>query len=277
MATDSRPIGVFDSGVGGLTVFHALEQRLPDESLVYLGDTARVPYGTKSAETVIRYTLEAARFMLRQQVKMVVVACNTASSVAIEAMEKETRLPVTGVIRPGAQRAVDNSSIGRIGVIGTRATVGSGAYKRAIQALRPDAEVISQACPLFVPLAEEGWTDGEITRQIAETYLEPFKRAEVDTLVLGCTHYPLLRGVIGEVMGPDVGLVDSAESVAREIGRKLHDEPAFGGSGADRRIEHHFYVTDAPEPFQVVAERFLGRPIRCLEWASLDRTSERGE
>jgi glutamate racemase len=277
MATDSRPIGVFDSGVGGLTVFHALEQKLPDESLVYLGDTARVPYGTKSAETVIRYTLEAARFMLRQQVKMVVVACNTASSVAIEAMEKETHLPVTGVIEPGAQRAVDNSSIGRIGVIGTRATVGSGAYKRAIQALRPDAEVISQACPLFVPLAEEGWTDGEITRQIAETYLEPFKRAEVDTLVLGCTHYPLLRGVIGEVMGADVGLVDSAESVALEVGRKLHDEPLLAGPGADRRIEHHFYVTDAPEPFQVVAERFLGRPIRCLEWASLDRTSERGE
>jgi len=278
MDTDSRPIGVFDSGVGGLTVFHALEQALPAEAMVYLGDTARVPYGTKSAETVIRYTLEAARFMLRQQVKMVVVACNTASSVAIDAMEKATRLPVVGVIAPGARRAVERSMAGRIGVIGTRATVASGAYKRAIQDRRPDAEVLSQACPLFVPLAEEGWTEGDITRRVAESYLEPFRRAEVDALVLGCTHYPLLRGVIGEVMGPDVVLVDSAESVAQEVGRKLNDEPALAGPGdAPGRVEHHFYVTDAPEPFQVVAERFLGRPIRCLEWASLDRTPERGE
>jgi glutamate racemase len=277
VATDPRPIGVFDSGVGGLTVFHALEQTLPGETMIYLGDTARVPYGTKSAETVIRYTLEAARFMLRQQVKMVVVACNTASSVAIEAMEKETRLPVIGVIDPGAGRAVERSMAGRIGVIGTRATVASGAYKRAIQALRPDAEVLSQACPLFVPLAEEGWTDGDITRRVAESYLEPFRRAEVDALVLGCTHYPLLRGVIGDVMGPDVVLVDSAESVAQEVIRKLHDEPALAGPGDRDRGEHHFYVTDAPEPFQVVAERFLGRPIRCLEWASLDKTTERGE
>jgi glutamate racemase len=278
MDTDSRPIGVFDSGVGGLTVFQALEQALPAEAMVYLGDTARVPYGTKSAETVIRYTLEAARFMLRQQVKMVVVACNTASSVAIEAMEKETRLPVVGVIAPGARRAVERSMTGRIGVIGTRATVASGAYKRAIQDLRPDTEVLSQACPLFVPLAEEGWTDGDITRRVAESYLEPFRRAEVDALVLGCTHYPLLRGVIGQVMGPDVVLVDSAESVAQEVGRKLLDEPALAGPrDAPGRVEHHFYVTDAPEPFQVVAERFLGRPIRCLEWASLDKKSERGE
>lgn len=278
MATDPRPIGVFDSGVGGLTVFHALEQALPAESMIYLGDTARVPYGTKSAETVIRYTLEAARFMLRQQVKMVVVACNTASSVAIEAMAKETKLPVVGVIEPGARRAVERSMTGRIGVIGTRATVASGAYKRAIQQRRPGAEVLSQACPLFVPLAEEGWTDGDITRRVAESYLVPFKRAEVDALVLGCTHYPLLRGVIGEVMGPDVVLVDSAESVAQEVGRKLQDEPALAGPNDDAgRGEHHFYVTDAPEPFQIVAERFLGRPIRCLEWASLDKTSERGE
>jgi glutamate racemase len=167
---------------------------------------------------------------------------------------------------------------GRIGVIGTRATVASGAYKRAIQDLRPDTEVLSQACPLFVPLAEEGWTDGDITRRVAESYLEPFRRAEVDALVLGCTHYPLLRGVIGQVMGPDVVLVDSAESVAQEVGRKLLDEPALAGPrDAPGRVEHHFYVTDAPEPFQVVAERFLGRPIRCLEWASLDKKSERGE
>ena len=284
MPGDPRSIGVFDSGVGGLTVFHALERALPDETMIYLGDTARVPYGTRSPETVTRYTLEAARFMLRQQVKMVVVACNTVSSVALEAMQRETRLPVLGVIEPGARRAVERSASGRIGVIGTRATVASGAYKRAIQALRPDAEVLSQACPLFVPLAEEGWTDGEITRRVAERYLEPFQRAEVDTLVLGCTHYPLLRGVIGAVMGPGVALVDSAESVAAEAGRTLRDDPAIAGAApaparapaGREKGEHHFYVTDAPEPFQVVAERFLGRPIRCLEWASLDRAAERG-
>ena len=270
MAGDARPIGVFDSGVGGLTVFQALERALPQESLVYLGDTARVPYGTKSAETVVRYTLEAARFMLRQQVKMVVVACNTASSVALEAMERETRLPVLGVIGPGARRAVERSASQRIGVIGTRATVASGAYKRAIQALAPEAEVLSQACPLFVPLAEEGWTEGEITRSIAEKYLEPFQRAAVDTLVLGCTHYPLLRGVIAQVMGPGVDLVDSAEAVAEEAARLSAEN-----RGAAARGVHHFYVTDAPETFQVVAERFLGRPIHCLEWASLEREAGR--
>jgi glutamate racemase len=193
-------------------------------------------------------------------------------------MAGQTRLPVVGVIAPGARRAVECSTSGRIGVIGTRATVASGAYKRAIQELRPEAEVLSQACPLFVPLAEEGWIDGDITRRIAESYLEPFKRAEVDALVLGCTHYPLLRGVIGEVMGPDVVLVDSAESVAQEVDRRLRDEPRLAASHVETRDgEHHFYVTDAPEPFQVVAERFLGRPIRCLEWASLDKASEREE
>jgi glutamate racemase len=274
VAHDSRPIGVFDSGVGGLTVFHALERALPRERLVYLGDTARVPYGGRSAETVVRYTLEAARFMLRQQVKMVVVACNTASSVALEAMERETQLPVIGVIVPGAEHAVRASATGPIGVIGTRATIGSGAYKRAIQQLRPQTEVLSQACPLFVPLAEEGWTEGEITRQIAESYLAPFKQAQVDTLVLGCTHYPLLRGVIGQVMGPGVQLVDSAEAVALEAVRRLRDSPGLVGPVGDGKVEHHFYVTDAPETFQVVAERFLGRPIRCLEWAALDRATD---
>ena len=271
MASDKRPIGVFDSGVGGLTVFQALERALPHESLVYLGDTARVPYGTKSAETVVRYTLEAARFMLRQQVKMVVVACNTASSVALEAMTRETRLPVLGVIAPGSRRALERSQTQRIGVIGTRATIASGAYKRAIQALAPEAEVLSQACPLFVPLAEEGWTEGEITRRIAEKYLEPFRRADVDTLVLGCTHYPLLRDVIAQVMGAEVDLVDSAEAVAEEAARALAQETGAGAA----RGGHHFYVTDAPETFQVVAERFLGRPIHCLEWASLEREAGR--
>lgn len=275
---DPRAIGVFDSGVGGLTVFRELERALPHESLVYLGDTARVPYGTKSAETVVRYSMEAAHFMLRRQVKMIVVACNTASSVAVEAVERETRLPVLGVIRPGALRAVERTRSGRIGVIGTRATIASGAYTRAIHAGRPDAVVLAQPCPLFVPLAEEGWTDNAIARQVAQTYLEPFKSAGVDTLVLGCTHYPLLREIIGRVMGPDVQLVDSAESVAGEAREMLRQRSDLAAGETQGTIENHFFVTDVPSPFQAVAERFLGRPIQRLERATIDEgsTTERG-
>jgi glutamate racemase len=271
---DPRSIGVFDSGVGGLTVFHALERALPKEAMVYLGDTARVPYGTRSPSTVTRYSLEAATFLERQQVKLIVVACNTASSVALDAMREQAHFPVLGVIEPGARKAVQSSRKGPIGVIGTRATVASGAYKRAIQALEPEAQVLSQACPLFVPLAEEGWTDNAVAREVAKIYLEPFKRAKVDTLVLGCTHYPLLRSVIGETL-PGVTLVDSADSVAEEVRALFDGEPKLAAP-QDGPPEHHFYVTDAPEPFQVVAERFLGRAIRCLEWASLDR-AERTE
>jgi len=265
---DARPIGVFDSGVGGLTVFRALAAALPDEALVYLGDTARVPYGPKSAETVRRYAREASRFLKRQDVKMMVVACNTVSSVAMEAMEEGADVPVVGVILPGAQRAVEASRRGRIGVIGTRATVASEAYARAIHALRPAAEVVSRACPLFVPLAEEGWTDNAVVRQVADTYLTPLREADVDTLVLGCTHYPLLRGVLQETMGPEVVLVDSAESVAQEVRRRL---------ASDERLAHapgttppRFFVTDAPGPFLDVAQRFLGEPVLHLERAELE-------
>jgi len=258
-----RPIGVFDSGVGGLTVFQALERALPGESLVYLGDTARVPYGIKSAETVVRYSREAAQFMRRRGVKLLVVACNTASSVAMEALADEV-FPVLGVILPGARRAVELSLTGRIGVIGTRATIGSEAYQRSIHELRPDAEVLARPCPLFVPLAEEGWIDNAIARQVAEIYLEPFRRAEVDTLVLGCTHYPLLRDTIGAVMGGGVRLVDSAEAVAAEVRQRIGAGANEGTEGHAGR-EEHLFVTDAPEPFQEVAERFLGRPIERLE------------
>lgn len=263
----SGAIGVFDSGVGGLTVFKALEQALPRESLVYLGDTARVPYGTKSRETVVRYAIEAAHFLRAQGVKLVVVACNTASSVALDAVERESGLPVIGVIRPGARRAVELSRNGNIGVIGTRATVSSGAYTTAIHVERADASVLAQACPLFVPLAEEGWTDDGIARQVAERYLGPFKQAGVDTLVLGCTHYPLLSGIIGSVMGPGVELVDSAESVAAEVRERI--APSRGGDPA-KKAGHHFFVTDMPRPFRSVAERFLGRPIERLERAHIE-------
>jgi glutamate racemase len=250
-------------------VFEAVDRAVPGESLIYLGDTARVPYGTRSPETVVRYSLEAARFLRRHDVKLLVVACNTASSVALGPLAEAAGVPVLGVILPGARRAVELSRSGRIGVIGTRATIDSGAYPAEIRAFRGDAEVIARACPLFVPLAEEGWTEDEVARAVAERYLAPFLDAGVDTLVLGCTHYPLLRGVIGSVLGPAVRLVDSAESVAAEVAARIAGEPGLaapaGGAG-----EHRFFVTDVPGPFQRVAERFLGRPIRRLERARLD-------
>jgi len=228
-------------------------------------DTARVPYGTKSPETVVRYSLEAARFLRGHRIKLLVVACNSASSVALDALSQDG-VPVVGVIEPGARRAVECTRTGTIGVIGTRGTIASGAYQRAILDLRPDAEVTCAPCPLFVPLAEEGWTDNDVSRAAAVHYLEPFVRAGVDTLVLGCTHYPLLREVIAETMGADVQLVDSAESVASLVRDRLRSNPGLA-AGADRAddVEHHFYVTDVPDPFQQVAERFLGRPIRKLE------------
>jgi glutamate racemase len=267
---NARPIGIFDSGVGGLTVFKAVDAALPHESFVYLGDTARVPYGTRSSETVLRYSLEAARFLRAYDIKLLIVACNTASSVAIDAMADEAGVPVIGVIEPGAQQAVEQTRNGQIGVIGTRATVNSEAYRDAIHARRPEAQVTSRPCPLFVPLAEEGWTDGDVTRQVAETYLAPMREAEVDTLVLGCTHYPLLKPMIAEVMGDGVHLVDSAEAVAREVRDRLAHDLAPAAAAGDARPDSHFYVTDTPEPFLAVAERFLGGPVRRLEAVTLD-------
>lgn len=268
---DPRPIGVFDSGVGGLTVLKSLERALPHEAFVYLGDTARVPYGPKSPETVIRYGLEAARFLRKQDVKALVVACNTVSSVAIAEVAGEAKVPVNGVILPGARRAVEMTRNGRIGVVGTRATVESEAYPRAILALDGKVEVFSRACPLFVPLAEEGWTDDAVTEAVAGRYLAPLKDAGVDTLVLGCTHYPLLARTLSKVMGDGVRLVDSADTVAEEVGAWLsHDAaivaPGTPGSSPGSR----FYVTDAPAPFLAVAERFLGRPVTLVGRARLE-------
>jgi glutamate racemase len=260
------PIGVFDSGVGGLTVFHALERALPSRPLIYLGDTARVPYGPRSADTVTRYSLEAGRFLKSQGVELLVVACNTASSVALPALNEELGIPILGVIEPGADRAVEISATSRIGVIGTRATIASNAYTEAIHRRSPQAQVVARACPLFVPLAEEGWTDNDVARGVAEVYLQPLIDANVDTVVLGCTHYPLLRGVIGEALGWEVQLVDSAETVAREACRRLDETPGQGSARGD----HRFFVTDIPAPFRGVAERFLGRPLERLEQARID-------
>jgi glutamate racemase len=267
---DPRPIGVFDSGIGGLTVFRALAARLPAEQILYLGDTARVPYGNKSAETVTRYTRECARFLMHRRIKMLVVACNTASALALPSLAGEISVPSLGVLQPGAERACSQSRTGRIAVIGTDATIRSGAYAKAIRLLRPEAEVVSLACPLFVPLAEEGWIEGEVARLVAEKYLAPLRGKDVDVLVLGCTHYPLLKGVLAQVLGPSIRLVDSAEAAAEESARRLEQSDLLAVRGEG--VEHHFYVTDSSQRFAEVGSRFLGTPLGRLE--QVDITGE---
>jgi glutamate racemase len=261
---------VFDSGIGGLTVFRALSRRLPAEQILYLGDTARVPYGNKSPETVQRYTRECARFLLHRRIKALVVACNTASALALPALLTELSVPTLGVLQPGARRACALSASGRIGVIGTDATIRSGAYAAAIREARPEAVVTAIACPLFVPLAEEGWVEGDVARLVAQRYLSGFAQADIDTLVLGCTHYPLLKGVIAEVLGPSIRLVDSAEAVADESAKVL--ESAGLQAAGPRSAEHHFYVTDSSRRFAEVGSRFLGTPLERLE--QVDITGE---
>ncbi len=256
-------IGVFDSGIGGLTVLHALRDVVPEAGpFIYLGDTARLPYGTKSASTVVRYALEGARFLRRRGVRALVVACNTMSAIAVEA-------PVVGVIEPGAEAAARATRTRRIGVIGTAATIKSGAYTRALQARLPDARVVSRACPLFVPLAEEGWVDNDIALQVARAYLEEFGGDGIDTLVLGCTHYPLLSKVIGEAIGPDVTLVDSAGATAAAVRARLIETGQLPSGGADLGSGDHFFVTDSSERFREVGSRFLGRRIERLELIDL--------
>lgn len=258
----ARPIGVFDSGVGGLTVFREIARALPREPLIYLGDSARVPYGTKSPKTVLRYSLEAARHLLGHDVKMLVVACNTATAAALPALQAELTIPVIGVVEPGARAAVARTS-GVVGVIATEGTVKSKAYTMAIKLLDPDVEVIESAAPLFVPLAEEGWANTHVAREVAEIYLEPLIDAGIDTLVLGCTHYPILRGTIESVVGDVVQIVDSAETTALSVKQLL------GVSAGVDAPEYHFLVTDAEERFRRIAGEFLEREIANLELVSL--------
>ncbi len=258
-------IGVFDSGIGGLTVFKALRAALPaGERLLYLGDTARVPYGTKSDETVIRYALEGARFLGRRGIKALVIACNTMSAVALPELFRAVAVPVVGVIGPGAEAACRATVRQVIGVIGTAATIKSGAYARAIAAHLPEARVIGRACPLFVPLAEEGWVDNEVARATASLYLADLKRCGIDTLVLGCTHYPLLEDVIREAVGPEVVLVDSARATA-SVARARLLERGLLAEGAEAAGGDHFFVTDSSERFREVGSRFLGGPLDGLE------------
>lgn len=259
-------IGVFDSGIGGLTVLRSLRRAWPGHSTIYLGDTARVPYGTKSPQTVTRYALQVAQYLMDEGVELIVVACNTASATALPELEKTLPIPVVGVIGPGARAAVDATSGGRIGVIGTSATIASGAYEHAIKLLCPDAAITSIACPLFVPLADEGWEGTRVAREVAERYLDawlPGKPNRPDTVVLGCTHYPVLRPVIGDVLGRDIQLIDSAETTARAIAPIVGEEPN------EESPTHRVVVTDGAAGFAATAARLLGPSMPALEVVDL--------
>ena len=268
MATDNRPIGIFDSGLGGLTVLKEIINLLPQESTVYFGDSGRTPYGSKSPETIIKFSHQIVRFLLARQVKMVVIACNTASSFAYEDVRSYAGVPVVEVIGPGARAAVRQTMSGRIGVIGTRGTISSGVYDLAIRRAAAEQKVnglatnpfiIQQACPLFVSLAEEGWWDHEITRQIAAVYLKPLLDQQIDTLVLGCTHYPLLSKAIAAVAGPSVRLVHAGSNVAEQVGMVLQTNQLLSDGGG--LATHLFFTSDSVEQFRTLGSSFLARPI----------------
>jgi glutamate racemase len=250
------PIGIFDSGIGGLTVARAMFEHLPSESTVYFGDTARVPYGPKSPETVRRYSLEILRWLLEQRVKAVVIACNTSTAHALETLQAESPVPVIGVIEPGAAAAAAAGGDRPIGVIGTAGTIASNAYAKAIRRLRPDAAVEQRACPLFVPLVEEGWFEHQAADLIAREYLAPLTTAGVGTLVLGCTHYPLLKPLLQRVMGPGVRLIDSGEETARVVAAAIRERGLEAPNGAPG--DHRFVVSDDEARFRQVGARFIG-------------------
>ena len=257
------PVGLFDSGIGGLTVLKEVLRETPSEDLVYFGDTAQVPYGTKSKETITRFSIDNTLFLRTFNVKMVVVACNTATSVALDTLREKFPMPIVGVIEPGARAALRCTKNGRIGVIGTKATIGTGAYEACLKRFDPSVKVYSGSCPLFVPFVEEGWLEGDVVTQVAKSYLEDLRSFKIDTLILGCTHYPLLSKVIQKAVGEDVCLVNSAEETAKEakaILRRLGlNAPTRQNGGSVR-----FYVSDEPEQFRERGERFLGCSIRSI-------------
>lgn len=284
--SDDRPIGIFDSGVGGLTVMEEVIRQLPEENILYLGDTARVPYGIRSAETVTRYSLEMTGFLIARGIKLLVVACNTASAFALDAIKERFDVPVIGVIRPGAKRALEATRSKKIGIIGTEGTIRSNSYVHAINdlygskpieikehgAIRFDRyfevslgefTIYTKACPLFVPLAEEGWASNDVAVLTARHYLEGLRKEPIDTLVLGCTHYPLLKGVISEIMGDGIMLIDSAQETAKEIKETLIRNGIQGSPLSSPK--RSFYVTDSPERFIKVGERFLKQKIDIIE------------
>jgi len=259
-AHKEKPIGVFDSGIGGFTVVKHLSTVMPNEHIVYFGDTARVPYGSKSNSTVIEYSIQDTNFLLHKNVKVVVVACNTASSIAISELQKRFDIPVIGVIVPGAQAAVHQTKNGKIGVIGTRATINNQAYSRTLKKINDKLEVFEKACPLFVPLAEEGWIHHKAAYEIAEEYLKELREKGIDTLVLGCTHYPILADVIQKVIGSNVKLIDSGIATAEVVKNEIHNSGLNIASTSHGSLD--LFVSDIPTKFQEVAELFLGRQVK---------------
>lgn len=263
-----NPIGIFDSGIGGLTVVKELMKILPREQLIYFGDTARIPYGTKSKRLIEQYALEDARFLLQYDIKLLVVACNSASSMALPVLEQKLDIPVIGVVKPGAEGAVKNTVNRKIGVIGTMATVNSNSYNIEIKKILPDAKVFGQPCPLLVPLVEEGWLEGEITEMTLKAYLGGLMQEKVDTIILGCTHYPLLEKTIQGIVGPDVTLIDSGRETARVVDQVLTD---YGlGNNLEKQAEDRFYVSDIPLKFKEIGSRFLGRELGQVERVDFD-------
>lgn len=261
------PIGIFDSGLGGLTVFREIERVLPGEDLIYVGDTARVPYGVKSAQTVMRYSQEICDFLLRQGVKAIVVACNTASALALPQLKKWYSLPLLGVLEPGVEAALRVTRSGSVGVIGTEGTIQSESYAKALKTRKDSIRVASKSCPLFVPLVEEGWIEHEVTRRVAQIYLESLGPAGIDTLILGCTHYPLLKSVLQKILGDSVALVDSAWETAQALRHLLQDRGLLKENGGGGR--HLYYSTDAPQKMRALAIRFLGHQLENIHLTDL--------
>ena len=267
----NAPIGVFDSGVGGLTVAREIMRQMPDEKIVYFGDTARVPYGSKSRSTIIRYSRQIIAFLNTQKVKAIVIACNTASAYALSELEQETDLPILGVIKPGARVAAKATKNKRVGVIGTTGTVESGVYTQCLQSLDPRIQVFGKACPLFVPLVEEGWLHDFVTEEIARRYMKDLEYKTIDTLILGCTHYPLIRSMIGKIMGSNVTLVNPAYETAIELKRLLAAKNlACEPRGAGSAPEHEFYVSDAAEKFNEFANSILPYDIKTTKQINIE-------
>lgn len=265
----SRPIGVFDSGVGGLTVVKELNRLLPNERIIYFGDTGRVPYGNKSRETIIHYSLQVAYFLMKKKIKMLVIACNTASSVSLPTLKRHFHIPIIGVIEPGAKAAIENTTTNNIGVIGTLGTVKSNAYKKALKKISRKVNVYQDPCPLFVHLAEDGWNKNKIARMVADEYLKNLKGKDLDTLILGCTHYPLLKEVIQSSVGNKVALIDSGKETAKEVKRILDKKHLLNSRKLSEKNHSIFYVSDFPHKFKEVSQRFLSKELKHVHKVKL--------
>ena len=268
---NNRPIGVFDSGVGGLTVAREIMRHLPDEDIVYFGDTARVPYGSKSEEVILHYSRQIAHFLKKKNVKAIVIACNTASAIALDVLQKEMDIPVIGVVIPGSRVAVETTENKKIGVIGTQATIKSGMYTKLMQERDPEVSVIGKACPLFVPLVEEGFTNHHITEEVIDIYLNEMKQSQIDTLILGCTHYPLLRSMIQKYMGEEIHIVNPAYETAMDLKRLLKEQEMEHDPLAEDEIaQHEFYASDAPVKFKAFANAILPYNIDWIEHINME-------